>query len=197
MSLALPTPAARRAALPALLLAAALALAAPPAGADEHGDAAARAHELWKEAAGLHIEGDYEAAIGLYRRALEIHATARIHNYLGWSLSELGRYAEAAKHSRAAIALDPDYPNAYNDLGAYLIEQGKPVEAEPWLREATRMDGYCCTHFAYYQLGRSLLLQSRIGEARGALQTALMIHPSYQPAIRLLAEMRERGLQGS
>lgn len=179
------------------LVALAAAALAPPAGAEEHTEAAARAHALWKEAAGLHIEGDYEAAIERYRRALEIHATARIHNYLAWSLSELERYEEAASHSRQAIALDPDYPNAYNDLGAYLIEQGKPVEAEPWLREAITMDGYCCTHFAYYQLGRSLLLQSRIREAREALQTALMIHPSYQPAIELLGAMRERGLRGS
>lgn len=165
--------------------------------AEEERSPAEQARDLWREAAGLHIEGDYEQAIALYREALGIHATARIHNYLAWSLSEQGRYQAAADHAREAIALDPDYPNAYNDLGAYLIELGRPGEAEPWLRRATGMEGYCCTHFAWYQLGRSLLLQSRLEEARRALRTSLTLHPSYQPAIRLLAEIRERGLQGS
>lgn len=168
-------------------------VAAPGAVAD---DAADRAHALWKEAAGLHIDGEYRKAIEIYRRALEIHPTARIHNYLAWSLSELDRYEEAAQHSRAAIALDPTYPNAYNDLGAYLVEQGRADEAEPWLRKATKMEGYCCTHFAYYQLGRALLLQSEIDEARMALETSLMIHPRYQPAAKLLAALRERSMQG-
>jgi tetratricopeptide (TPR) repeat protein len=167
------------------------------AAADEPRPPAEQARDLWREAAGLHLEGDYEQAIALYREALAIHPTARIHNYLAWSLSEQGRYQAAADHSREAIALDPGYPNAYNDLGAYLVELGRPGEAEPWLRRATRMEGYCCTHFAWYQLGRALLLQSRVDEARRALRTSLTLHPSYQPAIRLLAEIRERGLQGS
>lgn len=181
-----------------VVLAVALAVA-PCATADDAGDGAdpaTRAHALWKEAAGLHIDGEYEKAVEVYRHALEIHPTARIHNYLAWSLSELGRYDDAAEHSREAIHLDPEYPNAYNDLGAYLVEQGRAKEAEPWLRRATKMDGYCCTHFAWYQLGRSLLLQTRIDEAREALRTSLTIHPGYQPAAELLTELRERGLQG-
>ena len=177
----------------ALLLGAAL-----PAGAGAPGEADARAaHRLWKEAAGLHLEGRYEDAVSLYRRALARHPTARIHNYLAWSLSELDRYREAADHARKAIALDPSYPNAYNDLGAYLIELGRPRDAEPWLRRAMAMEGYCCPHFAHFQMGRALLLEGRVNAASKELRRALAIHPRYRPAVELLREIRRRELQGT
>ena len=165
-------------------------------GGAEEPDARA-AQRLWKEAAGLHVEGRYEAAIELYRRALERHPSARIHNYLAWSLSELGRYEGAVEHARRAIELDPTYPNAYNDLGAYLIELGRPHDAEPWLRRAMDMEGYCCPHFPHYQMGRALLLEGRVNEAAEELQRALAIHPRYRPAIDLLHEIRRRELQGT
>lgn len=172
-----------------------LVLATGTAAAGD-GDARA-AHRLWKEAAGLHLEGRYEDAVALYRRALERHPTARIHNYLAWSLSELDRYEAAVESARRAIELDPSYPNAYNDLGAYLIELGRPRDAEPWLRRAMEMEGYCCPHFPHYQLGRALLLEGRINEATDELQRALAIHPRYRPAIELLQEIRRRELRGT
>jgi len=165
--------------------------------ADDAPTAAERAHDLWVQAARLHVEGNYEAALATYREALALHPTARIHNYMAWSLSELDRYQDAVDHCRAAIRLDPEYPNAYNDLGAYLIELGRPSEAEPWLRRAMGMDGYCCPHFPHYQLGRALLMEGRVEQAVPELQRALAIRPRYRPAIDLLIEIRKRQLEGS
>jgi len=174
-----------------LVAASALALSS---GAAPAATAAERATELWKEGAGLHLEGDYEGAIALYRDALALRASARIHTYLAWSLSELERYAEAVDHCRRAIDLDAGYPNAYNDLGSYLIDLGRPQEAIPWLRKVLEMSDYCCPHFAYYHLGRAQLLRGQVDEASEALRTALQLRPGFPPAYELLR--RIRGLQG-
>lgn len=170
--------------------------AAAHGGDDGASDRVQRAHELWKEGAGLHLETDYAEAIVRYRRALQLHPSARTHTYLAWSLSRLGRYDEAISHCRRAIELDPGYPNAYNDLGAYLIELGRPGEAIPWLRRAAGLSDYCCPHYAHYQLGRALLLQARVQEARSELETSLSMRPDYRIARRLLDSIRTRDLRG-
>jgi Tfp pilus assembly protein PilF len=95
------------------------------------------------------------------------------------------------------VELDPAYPNAYNDPGAYLVELGRPREAEPWLRRAMEMPDYCCPHFPHYQMGRALLIEGRVAAANRSLERAPGIHPGYRPAIDLLCEIRRRGLRGT
>jgi len=156
-----------------------------------------RAYSLWKEGAGLHLEKKYKAAIDRYNEALALHPTARTHTYLAWSLSELERYEEAAGQARKAIELDPEYPNAYNDLGSYLIELKRPAVAIPWLEKATTMKEYCCPHYSYYQLGRARLMQGRVEAAEEALRASIAVNPRYRPAWELLRLIREDGLKGS
>lgn len=179
-----------------LLLSSAVSAGAVHGDGNVSADRVGRAHALWKEGAGLHLEKDYQSAIERYRRALALHPTARTHTYLAWSLSRLGRYHEAVSHCRRAIELDPGYPNAYNDLGAYLVELGRPGEAIPWLRRAAGFRDYCCPHYAHYQLGRALLLQARVEDARRELKTSLSIRPDYRMPRHLLQRIRLRGLKG-
>lgn len=182
--------------LSAVLISAVVITSSAVGANDESAAPAERAHQLWKEGAGLHLETDYLGAVERYRRALRLHPTAQTHTYLAWSLSRLGRYREAVSHCRMAIAMDPDYPNAYNDLGAYLVELDRPAEAIPWLQRAAGFDGYCCPHYAHYQLGRAYILQARLEEARRELETALSIRPDYRVARRLLERIRSRQLRG-
>lgn len=153
-------------------------------------EAQEQAERLWREGATLHVEGDYEAAVKRFRQALALHPVARTHTWLAWSLSRMGRKQEAVEHCRRSIALDPDYPNAYNDLGSYLIDLGQPREAEHWLRRALAFDDYCCAHYAWYHLGRALLLQGRIAEAMKALTAAVQRRPNYRPPAHLLMLLR-------
>lgn len=167
-----------------------------PAAWSAEQEEAARAEQLWKEGAGLHVEKKYDEAVELYREALALHPTGRIHTYLAWSLSKLGRYREAVEHVRTSIEIDPDYPNAYNDLGSYLIELERPRDALPWLHKAIAMPEYCCPHFSYYQIGRAMLMLGRVETATEALRSAVQINPRYRPALRLLRRIRKEGLKG-
>ena len=152
-----------------------------------------QAHLFWQQGYVLHLVGEYEAAIGTFRRSIEVHPTAEAHTFLGWSLSMLGRYEEAIAECERAIPLDPDYGNPYNDIGVYLIELDRAEEAVPWLKKAMRAKRYCCYQFPYFNLGRVLVMQRRLEEAKQAFERALEYDPDYPLARKALELIREHG----
>lgn len=179
------------------LLLAVVAVALFPGSA--HGDppAATRAEALWLEGARLHVEGRYPLAIERFRAALALHPSGRTHTWLAWSLSRQGELARAIDHCRASIRIDPAYPNAYNDIGSYLVDLQRPREAERWLRRALEFDDYCCPHYAWYHLARALLLQGRPAAAMDAVERSLQRRGNYRPAIRLLILLRTLDLRAA
>ena len=146
-----------------------------------------RAYVLWEEGYRLHVMGEFEAAVARFRASIEILPTAEGHTYLGWSLSMLGQVEEALAECKKAIALDPDYGNPYNDIGAYLIELGRPEEAIPWFEKAIAAKRYCCYQFAHFNLGRVRFMQGDLGAARRSFEEALRHEPDY-PAARMALE---------
>ncbi|MBI4207543.1 MAG: tetratricopeptide repeat protein [Betaproteobacteria bacterium] len=155
-----------------------------------------RARAQWQAGYVLHLGGDYERAIELFRASIEAHPTAEAHTFLGWSLSHLGRIEEAIAQCRIAIELDPDFGNPYNDIGVYLIDLGRPEEAIPWLEKAIAAKRYCCYQFPHHNLGRVLLNQGRIEEAKRSFERALEHDPQYLPALLGLLYLKQLGLEG-
>src|SRR5712692_4009128 len=110
---------------------------------DDAGDAKDKGREEWQEAMALfqkayqhQMRGELEEAIALYTRSIEIFPTAEGYTFRGWTYSFLGRTEEAIAECMKAIEVDPTFGNPYNDIGAYLIEQGRMEEAIPWLERA-------------------------------------------------------------
>ena len=169
------------------------AAALPALGRAEELSPRQQAHLLWQQGYVLHLFGEYGAAIGNFRRSIDIHPTAEAHTFLGWSLSMLERYEEAIIECERAIPLDPDYGNPYNDIGVYLIELDRAAEAAPWLRKAIRAKRYCCYQFPHFNLGRVLVMQGRLEEAVRAFERALEFEPDYLPARKALELIREHG----
>ncbi len=122
------------------------AAASPFSEGRAQGDAGAQrqSYLLWKEGYLLHLQGEYGRAIERFERSIERFPSAEAHTYRGWSLSALGRLEEAIDACKAAIRIDPDYGNPYNDIGAYLIRMERAKEAVPWLKKAMRAKRYCC-----------------------------------------------------
>jgi tetratricopeptide (TPR) repeat protein len=146
-----------------------------------------RAEELWRKAYAYQMNGDLAEAIELYRASIEVYPTAEAHTFLGWSLSFLNRYDDAIEECQKAIALDPDFGNPYNDIGVYLLEQGKPREALPWLEIAAIAPRYEAPHFAWMNKGR---VYEKIGpwaEAMRCYRIALEIEPKYAAAKQALS----------
>ena len=146
------------------------------------------------EEAERHFRRGYEAQMGgrldeaiqHYRASIAIRPTAEAHTFLGWAFSYLGRHEDAIVECKVAIALDPDFGNPYNDIGAYLIDLGREDEAIDWLERAKTARRYEPRHFPYFNLARVYIKRHKIHEAIRELKGAVSIEPGYTAARREL-----------
>ena len=99
--------------------------------------------------------GNLSEAISLYRQSIDLKPSAEAHTFLGWTYSMLERYDEAIEQCKIAIELDPDYGNPYNDIGSYLLTQGRPEEALEWLEKATEAVRYDSPQFPFINMGQA------------------------------------------
>ena len=148
------------------------------------------AKELFQNAYQLQMQGDFELAAQFYKRSIELHPTAEAHTFLGWTYHYQGKVDEAIDECKKAIAVDPTFGNPYNDIGAYLLQQGQVNEAIPWFRlalEAPRYESYC---FPHVNLGRAYEAKHEWINARDEYRKALIDRPDYVPAKQGLARIR-------
>jgi tetratricopeptide (TPR) repeat protein len=138
-----------------------------------------KAMQLLQKAYRLQMEGRLDEAVRLYRASILSHPTAEAHTFLGWTYSFQGRYEDAIAECRRAIAVDPDFGNPYNDIGAYLINLNRFDEAIPWLERATRARRYEAYHYPHYNLGRVYVSKGMLKKAMEEFEQALAIAPNY------------------
>ncbi len=155
-------------------------------------DPKARAKELLQQAYERQMAGDLARAVELYTASIEAHPTAEAYTFLGWTYSLMGRLDDAMAECKKAIATDPSFGNPYNDIGAYLLQLGRPAEAIPWLERALQAPRYESYHFAHMNLGRAYQALGRWEEARHAYQEALELVPGFPPARQALTQLRAR-----
>ena len=147
------------------------------------------ATELWRQAYEYQMNGDLEEAVRLYEESIAVFPTAEAHTFLGWTYSFQGKLEQAIEECRKAIQVDPDFGNPYNDIGAYLIQLGKPIEAIPWLEQATqarRYESYC---FPHMNLGRVFQMTGQYAKAMAEYQKALQCQPSYEEALHAIRRL--------
>jgi tetratricopeptide (TPR) repeat protein len=149
-----------------------------------------QAWEVLQDAYQAQMEGDYDRAVELYQSSLDLHPTAEAHTFLGWTYHFQGRLSDAILECKRAIEIDPDFGNPYNDIGAYLIEQGNFDQAIPWLQQAIDARRYEPRHFPHYNLGRAYLGKELYSEALRCFQHALQIEPRYALARQALDSLR-------
>ena len=150
---------------------------------------AAEAQRLFRMAYARQLEGDIERAFILYEKSIRLNATAEAHAYLGWAKSTRGQLDDAIAHCHEAIRLDPEFPNAWNDIGAYLIELGQADDALFFLKRATRMKSHPSRCFPHYNLHRAYLALGDRGRAIAEVQSALEADPEFSPAQDALMDL--------
>ena len=112
------------------------------------------AAELFRQAYEFQVNGDYQQAIEYYSRSITAYPTAEAYTFRGWAYSFTGDYERAIAECFEAIKLDPEFGNPYNDIGAYLIEQGKWDDAIPWFEKAMVAKRYEARCYPHFNLGR-------------------------------------------
>ena len=88
---------------------------------------------------------EFELAVRFYREALAMEPCGQftwyfIHNNLGYSLNQLGRFVEGEQVCRHAIDISTQPPNAHKNLGLALAGQGRYREAAESFIAATQAD---------------------------------------------------------
>ena len=151
-----------------------------------------QATKLWQGAHRYQMEGELARAIELYRHSIEVYPTAEAHTFLGWTMSFQGRLEEATRECLRAIEIDPDFGNPYNDIGVYLMQQGKLDEAIPWLEKAKQARRYEPRQFPFMNLGRIYLKQGRWWDALREFEGAVGAAPEDIPSHKALHGLRAR-----
>ncbi len=145
---------------------------------------------LWRHGQKHHLLNGLEHAIELYTKSLELYPTAEAYTFRGWAYSFQGRIDEAIEECMKAIAVDPTFGNPYNDIGSYLVQNGKLDEAIEWFGKAKTASRYEPRHFPYMNLGRVYAQKGMVLRAIQEFEAALEIHPGEPTCLSALGQLR-------
>jgi uncharacterized protein (TIGR02466 family) len=84
--------------------------------------------------------GKLEHALATYQQALNIHQDAQLFYNMGTALKNLGRLGDAIEAFNQAIAMAPDYADAYASLAEVLRDQGRYDESVDNFKKALELD---------------------------------------------------------
>jgi len=134
----------------------------------------------------LHDQGMYEAAIEVYKQALEIDPASDLANYeIALTYMSLKNYEEAIKHSDLLL----DKKSKYTDLGivvkaSCLDDLGKPEESIKLFESAIKKYGN--NNMLCYNLGITYYRQGEIDKAEKTLYNGIEIDPSHPSSHMML-----------
>ena len=148
------------------------------------------AMDLFQQAYVLQMQGDLETAVSLYKQSIHLYPTAEAYTFLGWAYSAQDRLDEAIVQCKNAILIDPTFGNPYNDIGAYLISQGRHDDAIAWLEKAIVSKRYEAYHYPWYNLGRVYAVKELFKKARECFERSLAIEPRYTLAREALTKLK-------
>lgn len=136
--------------------------------------------------------GDLQSAAECYIRSIENGPNAEAHTFLGWVLCMMGQVDAAIEECKKALKLDPDFGNAWNDIGAYLIEKREFDKAIPYLRKACKSKNYDSPEFPHYNLARLYIQKGMLLTAREELGIAIKSNPNFNTAANLLRSLEKQ-----
>jgi tetratricopeptide (TPR) repeat protein len=147
---------------------------------------------FFQQAYEAQMRDDLDEAADLYKQSIEAFPTAEAHTFLGWTYSFMGLTDEAIAECHRAIAVDPDFGNPYNDIGAYLIEKGEYNAAVEWLQRAKTATRYEAYFYAYFNLGRVYQAQGKWFDALREYKAAMDLNPNYKVAIKAFRSLQSK-----
>lgn len=150
------------------------------------------AQDYFELAYEMQMGDDLDRAVYYYQRSLDCMPSPEAYTFMAWTVSLRGEFEKAIELCRQAIALDSDFGNPWNDIGAYMLALGRWRDSIPFLEQALRSPRYLTYHYAHYNLGRAYEKLSELDQARRKYQDALALEPGYMLARTALERLERR-----
>jgi tetratricopeptide (TPR) repeat protein len=147
---------------------------------------------LFNQAYAAQIAKDFDAAIKLYKKSIEIFPTAEAYTFLGWTYSFQGEYDLAIAECLAAIAVDSTFGNPYNDIGSYLIAKGNYYDCVRWFKMAIKAIRYEARAYPHYNLAFVYEKRGQLLKAAKHYGLAWQAQPNYTQAHNALRRLQEK-----
>lgn len=138
------------------------------------------------------VAGNLNAAAECYVRSIENGPNPEAHTFLGWVLGMMGDTDRAIVECRKALKLDPEFGNAWNDIGVYHTQKAQFDKAIRCLKRACRSKNYDNREFPHYNLARIYAQKEMLGAATNALRSALGANPGFVPARQMLERLEKQ-----
>ena len=158
-----------------------------------------RAIETAPEAERLHFQlataynslGRVDEALAAYTKEIELndHPAVEFLAHLNCSilLGQQGRHVEAAAALEQALELQPEHPQAYDELATMYLRAGDAAKASGALARGTEI-GFRSAHL-YFNVGARLYNDHSYADAEQAFARALEINPDMAEAEHSLASV--------
>ena len=121
--------------------------------------------------------GEYDKAIELLLTHHDIESSAQIQSTLSSVFKYKGELEQSVKHARNALALNPDLPDTWNNLGSSLRALGRWEEGVTALNEAISREPKFA--LALYNLGNAYLDKRSLQAAVNSYKRAIEANPDY------------------
>ncbi len=118
--------------------------------------------------------GDSATAVRLISESIRLQPSSLMHCNLGAAQQALGHHDAAIASYRAAIALQPDYAEAYSNLGAALQELGQLTDAIAAFGQAIALNPQYAS--AHNNLANALLVQGNLEKAIACYRQSLALN---------------------
>jgi tetratricopeptide (TPR) repeat protein len=132
----------------------------------------------------------YPETIQEAQETLRVHPKMDVaYGVMGSAYIKLGENAKAKEIFAQALAINPNYPHALNNLGALAAREGRIAEAEALFLRAKGVMGPR-EMSPYANLGNIYEMTGRIREALRMYETAVAIKPQYGSSWYTVARLR-------
>lgn len=121
-----------------------------------------------------------QEALEHFLQARLYHETAEVLTLIAWAKAQCGDLDEAKQYCLKAMKKDPDYGPPYNDLGNYLLSEGKANEGLKWFTLAKKSTYYQNREYPYINSGRAYMFLKQYDKAMIEFQTALSLAPYHE-----------------
>ncbi len=138
----------------------------------------------------LAIQGRHDEALAQFEAAVRLDpADVQVRIGFGEALEAAGKLDAAVLEYEKAVRMNPSLAEARADLGNSLARLGRADEALVHLREAVRIRPQDSA--SRYDLAVVLWRKGQVAEARQQLEIVVRQDPAYEPALRMLMDLRK------